>query len=320
MDKELAGGLRHVEVVGKEGPDRGQGLAVDLRRIIVPEDLIQEHAAEVDGQLVDQPSYTQLIVGEDAAAGIEDLSHIHGHTGLLVGPGQVLELRYDGPVGGAGVHHGLGSQHIHGHGRDLFELFIVVLRGEGLDQDHAVFLHLRQVVAPLGREESRHHLRSLGPALYLRGGGGLVRDFKDHDRPVCGIRDMELSGPVVDIDHEQIVQQQILEKVSPVQALFIGRDQGLQLAGDHFGHHEGVIAGARRRQDIKGLPLVEDLEQVAVPYDLAVHGRPGEAGHDRPVLRDHLRRGGYDISIQVLDAELRAGDGPHILQAVFYDL
>ena len=56
MDKELPGGLGHVQVVLKELVDGQQGLLVQGVDGALFKDLLEEHLAQNGGQLIDQPA------------------------------------------------------------------------------------------------------------------------------------------------------------------------------------------------------------------------------------------------------------------------
>ena len=309
MDKELPCRLGNVEVVVKECIDRGKSFLIDRRRIVIAEDLMQEHPAEIDGKLEDQPSDAKFVIGKDPSTGIKDLSDIHRHAGFLVGLGEILQIFHDRSVGGSGVHHSLRSKHVYRGNCALLQFSIVIFRVERLDQYHTALIDLCQIITALCRKKSCQHLKScrLGFQSGCRAPGRIVSsriDIKDDHRPGLAAVDMKLACPVMDIHHQQVVQEQVLKKIAPVQTFLIGDDQVLQLADRHLGHHKSIISGSGRSQDIEGLCVVQHLEQEAVPYNLAVHRHMCKSGHDRCICRNRFRRSCDNFSVQILYTKL----------------
>ena len=124
----------------------------------------------------------------------------------------------------------------------------------------------------------------------------------------------------MDIHRQQIIQQKILEKIPPVQALLICIDQILQLADSHFCNHQSIVTGSGSREDIDRLSVIQDLEQIAHSDDLAVHRHACKTGDNGGLRHFRLRSCRNDISLQVLHAELCPGDLAKFLQAGFYYL
>ena len=87
MDKKLPGRLRHIEIVLKELIDGKQSLLIQSINGILFKYLLEKHLTHRGGQLVNEPSNPQVLIVNDGPLGVEHLTHVNGHLGLLVGPG-----------------------------------------------------------------------------------------------------------------------------------------------------------------------------------------------------------------------------------------
>ena len=235
MDEQLPGGLGHVQVVLEELVDRGQGLIVQVVGYIVAENLIDEDPAQVHRQLIDQTADSQRAVRHHIPLRIEYLSHVQRHLGFLVGLRHVLQLLHHRSDGHLHVQHGLRVHHAHDDVRDLQKRFICIVRLQRLDQDDAALVHGRDIVPGMAGEHALQELHHHAVLLQLR--------LHQEDHPGHCHLYVELLGPVVDIHQKQVVQQEVLEEVVPVEPFLVGDDKVLQLAHRNLPHHVHVLAG-----------------------------------------------------------------------------
>ena len=81
---------------------------------------------------------------------------------------------------------------------------------------------------------------------------------------------MELLGPVVNIYQQQIVQDQILDKVGFVKSFFISHDQILDLRHRNSSDHIGIFIASFCDKDILHSLIVVNLKEVVASHYLAV--------------------------------------------------
>ena len=81
---------------------------------------------------------------------------------------------------------------------------------------------------------------------------------------------MQFLGAVVDIHQQQIVQQQILDKVVLIKPLFISHQQVLNLKRRQFSNHIYVVAAALGQQNVLQLMFVKHFKKLIAMDDLAV--------------------------------------------------
>ena len=70
---------------------------------------------------------------------------------------------------------------------------------------------------------------------------------------------MKLHRPIIYIHEEQVVKEQILDKIVLIKMLLIGNDQILDLEGCQLADH-GHIFSARHDDDILDLVVIVDFE------------------------------------------------------------
>ena len=198
MHKELPCRLRYVQVVLKEGIDRGQNLVIKFNHRIAAKNLLDKHSTQARRKLVDQSADPELVVGDHSLTCIEDPAHIHRHLGFLVGTGQILEFVDDRTIGAAHLDHRFHVQHVDSRLGDFLQRIVPILLFQRLDQDHTVLVNFRQIIAVLNGKEARQHFRC--DRLRLR------FDLKDHDRSAHAVRNMKFLGTIVNIHKKQVVE------------------------------------------------------------------------------------------------------------------
>ncbi len=84
---------------------------------------------------------------------------------------------------------------------------------------------------------------------------------------------MEFLCAIVDIHQQQIIKQQILEKIIFVKVLLVGDHQILNLAHCHLANHIGIRASTLCDQHIEYLSILQNFEHMDTAHNLAVCGR-----------------------------------------------
>ena len=112
MDVELTRGLGDVQVVVEELAYRRQGFFVKLGKDIVVKGFTEEELAERVRKLENEPSDTEIAVGDYMKVRVEDTSYVDGKLRLLIRLGQMIEQIGWETVGNPYRDHCFGVEHV----------------------------------------------------------------------------------------------------------------------------------------------------------------------------------------------------------------
>ena len=300
MNIELPGGFRHVQAVLKELVDGRQGLFIELIRRLAVENLPDEHPAQRHGQLIDQAADTEAAVGHHVLFAVEDLSHVQGHLGFLVGTGDILDFAHHGAEGHICLCSGLRAQHIHDGLRHALQVVAVFLRPHFPHQNDILLIHCRDEILGLCGEKAPDRLQCVHVPLLVR--------FNDKYNPAHVGLDMELLRPVVNVHQKEVVQQEILDEIIPVEPLLVGDQEVLELEHRHLADHVDIVPLALYEEDVFQLLLVKNLEKLISLYDLAVRLRIHKRQDGLLILLRPGKGGRQGFSLRIADAEVHPAD------------
>ena len=262
MDEQLARGLGHVQAVLEELVDRGDRLLVELVRIPALEDLADEHFAQGDRKLVDEPPDAQLIIRDDRVIFKEYLTDVERHLRFLVGAADFLDLIHDCAVRDADPGEALFRQvcfHCLCGFRDVRDLVVLP---EGAHDDDVVLVDRRDEIRRARADEFLHRLQCV--AL-------LVRDRLDnHDDALRVQRNAELLRAPVDIDKQKVVEQEVLHERIPVVPLLERDEKAADLQRRKAAHKQRLLQSSLQDEDIFELMLVKHFEKAELPRRLRI--------------------------------------------------
>ena len=303
VDEELPGGLGDVQVVLKELVDGEQGLLVQGIDRILLEHLGQEDLAQGGGQLINQASDAQLLIIDDALLGIEDLAHIDGGLGFLVGIGQLPQMLGHGADADDGLDTQLAAQVLLHGGGNALQLFGGGGGGDLLDNGDIRLIDAQDEILELVGEHTAQH---------IHGGHIAMAHLTDQKHSTGGVGgEMQLLGTDVDITGQDIVHDDILDEGAPVMLLLV---EGLGIVqGDVCQLAEApgslIVAGAEHGV-LKEIGIADDgLEGLLGKGDNGVTGRADLQRGVGPPLTQRCHIGaGNDTAFAVDDAENTVGD------------
>ena len=223
------------------------------------EHLFQEHLAHGGGQLIDQTGDTQIVIADDRLLSGEYLRHLQRHLGLLEGAGQIFD---------AGDHRAdaheradieLAGQRVDDRAGQLLDILGLDVGVDLLDDDRIGLRDVKDKVFLLVREQIDDHI--VGRYLGLAHGA-----HQQHDAVCIGAK-MQLSGLHVHVAGQNVIENDVLDKVVAVVLLVVilldaGQRDGQQpgiAAGDLVGagHENGVVAFLVGAKGLKGIGIFD---------------------------------------------------------------
>ncbi len=294
MDVELTACLGNIQGILEEFVDGSQRLLIEVVRRLVREDLLDEHLAERNRKLINQPSDSKLAVGNDILLLEENLAHVERHPRLLVGTADFLDLSHRASVGDMDRPVVAFRQRGDNGGGDIRHLLRAVLVAQLLDDDDGLLVHRRdEVVLRLG-EQALHRFQCT-VVLALLG-------FKNIDDPLHIRRDVKPLGTIIYINQQQVVKQQVLDEVVLVKVFLVGNQQILDLERGQLAHHERLLASGSD-DDVLQLIVVVDLKVPLIADLLGISLRVGKADDIRTVHRDVVSGRRHYLAVQVDDGQ-----------------
>ena len=255
VDEQLAGRLGDVQAVLEEALDGEQRLVVQGIDGALAEHLLEEHLAQGGGQLVNQAGNAQVVVADDGLLGVEDLSHFQGHLGLFEGAGQILNAvdhRADthSTVGvelaGEGVHNGTGQ---------LVDVFLIDVGLNLLDQGDVRLVDIDDEVLVLIGEQVLEHI--------VGGDVVLLGNLHQHAHPADVRIEMELVALEIDVTGQDVIQDDVFDKVAPVVLLVVILLDAVEGHGQDFdiflglrvlaGHKHGVLRAGTAAEGLEAV-------------------------------------------------------------------
>ena len=300
MDVQLTRSLRDIQAVLEKFIDGLQRFFVEIVGVLALKDLPDEHPAERDRQLVDQAADSQTVVGDHILSAVEDFSHIQSHLGFFVGAGDFLDLVYDGSVGDADVCHVRAAEARKDLIRDLVQVFIALVFQKFLDEDDVPAVHCGDEITDSAVEDSADRLQDIDiPVIFC---------LNDIDHAAHVRIDVQLLRAVVDIHQQQVVQQEILDEIIPVEPLLVGGKQILHLERRKLSDHIDIVTGAFRKKHIFQLGFIEHLKELASVHQLRFRRRFREG--KRSALKGLCpgKSACEDLAVHVRDTQVDPGD------------
>ncbi len=296
MDKKLPRSFRHIQGILKELIDCCQCLLIKLIRTSAVKNLLNEHLAQRNGQLINQTADTQFTVGNDIPFIKKDFTHIESHLGLLVRTAHLFDLSNHRTVCNPDILIVLFTQiSCHARGASVNIPHTVTLR-QILHHNDIVLVHGRNKILTARTKISTHGLKHIAVLGIFR-----LNDQR-HSFHIC--LDMKFLRTTVDIHQKQIIQKQILDKVILIKPLLVSYQEILNLKGNHLANHIDIFSNAPGNQDILQLLFVKNLK-VLIPLDfLGICRRLGKFRRRLSALLHLVRRHGHRLSIHIHNAQL----------------
>ena len=182
-----------------------------------------------------------MVVADDGLLGVEDLAHFQGHLGLFEGAGQILNAvdhRADAhgtvsvKLAGEGVHNGAGQ---------LVDVFLIDVGLDLLDQGDVRLVDIDDEVLVLIGEQVLEHI--------VGGDVVLLGNLHQHAHPADVRIEMELVALEIDVTGQDVIQDDVFDKVAPVVLLVVILLDAVQRdrkQADVF-RRLGIIAGDEHR-------------------------------------------------------------------------
>ena len=228
--------------------------------------------------MVDQPADAQVVVVDDGALGIKNLTHVNGHLSLLIGPGQVPDMADDSADADDHLYlqlalHGVGDLLCHMDqffaGGALLDLF---------DEDHVGIVDGDHKVALSVREDGLygiHHCQIRCSHL----------PEQEHC-PICLGGKMQFLCPDINVAQHDIVGDDVLDKGGLV-VLFLIIGLGAVEGNRRHGADQLcllVLAGDKDSVVKLGAPAAEGLERLAGGHCHFISGAVNGLHNSGPVL------------------------------------
>ena len=184
--------------------------------------------------------------------------------------------------------------------RRPFNICRVFTVREILDHNHIIFIHCRNKIPAAAAKINPHGLKHIIiPA---------IGSLNDHDHPLYIRLDVELLGTAVNIDQEQIIQQQILNKIIFIKPLLVCNKKILDLESRHLPYHINIFTNPCRDQDIFQLLFIIYLKILKSLNLLGIRRRLGKIRRFRRTAR-HVRSCGRNLfAIRVHNAKFNPGN------------
>ena len=254
MDEQLSRRLGDVEAVLEELIDRRERLLVELLGVLALEDLPDEHLAERDGQLIDEPSDPQLVVSDDGPVFKEDPADVKRHLGFLIGAAHFLDLTDDRAVRYAHADDPhLAQMRVDRVGR-LLDISVPASVRQVLDHHDIVLVDRGDKIHRRCPDELLDDLEHAPVALRAR--------LNDHDDSLRIDGNVQFLGPAVDIHEKKVVKDQVLHEAVLVIALLKSAHQPLELECGHPADEERAVRFTVDHKNVFELLLVHHLEEL----------------------------------------------------------
>ena len=206
----------------------------------------------------------------------------------------------------------LEAQGIHDGMSGLVDLVVALSILQFTDDDDALLVHRRNEIFVLSAE---HGLEALYRIVIL-----FLAQLQDHDDPSHVGLDVKLLRPVVDIDKEKIVKQQILDKAVLIKTLFVSDDQVLDLESGELPDHEAVFIVTAYCKDIFELVVIVDLEIMNSLDHLTVRCRIYKSLNIQRFDCEFRECGSKNLAVRVDHAELDPRNFFQTFQCIFEHL
>ena len=295
MDEQLPGCLGDIEAVLKELVDRCQCLLIEFFGILALEDLSDEHLAQRDRQLIDQPADSEFVVRDHRAVFKEDLADVQRHLGLFVGAAHFLDLAHYSAVGDARSGYAQFLQVRVDRVRGLLDVLDPASVREVLDHHDIALIHRCHKIRRRCADEFLHDFKNVSVALKAC--------LYDHDDPL-GVRcDVQFLGAAVNIDQQQVVKEQVLHEAVLVIALFKSAHQSLELERRHAADQKRAVRLAVDDDDILELLLVHNFEELIRSRRLTIRRRISKIRDRRSCICKYRCRNCYFSPVGIHDSE-----------------
>ena len=300
MNEKLSGCLRYIQRIFKELVNRCQRLLIEIIRTLAVEDLLDEHLAQRDRQLINQPTDSQFAVGDDITFSEEDLAYIQRHLRFLIRAACFLDLINGRTVGDSDILHIFLFQKCRNAVRCLIDLLHAVALRQILDHDHIILINRSNEILTVASEISAHHLQHIAVLSILC--------LNDQRNPLYIGLDMQLLRPAVDIHQKQIVQKQVLNKIILVKSLLIRYQKILDLKSDHLPNHVNILTDTPCDQNVFKLLLVKYFKILISLYLLRIRRRFGKFRRRSAALFHLVRRHRNRLPVDIHDAQFYSGN------------
>ena len=213
MYKELARGLRNVEVVLEEALNGEECLLIKALEGTALKYFLEEHFAESGRQLIDKSSDAEVVVADDGLLRIEDLTDLESDLSLFEGRSQTSDVRNQGADTDGALDVELTCQGLDDGVSELLEVLVGDVLFNFLDDNDIKLSYADNEVLILVREQALENIVSRVV--------GLGMDLNEEADTSCIDAEVKLASLQVDITRENVVENYVLDEVSAIVFLVV---------------------------------------------------------------------------------------------------
>ena len=146
--------------------------------------------------------------------------------------------------------------------RDLVQLLVTFVLADFLHNDNILLVDCCDKILRLRAEDSADLLQFIAVLV-------AVRLHNEYHAAHLGV-DVKLLGTVININQQQVVEQQVLDKIILIEPLLICYQKILDLETGNLSHHVYIIAVSACQKNILKLVLIKYLEKLISVHHLTV--------------------------------------------------
>ena len=196
------------------------------------QNLLDEHPAQRQRQLINQAADAQLFIVHDIFIRLEDFANLQRHLRFLIGTGNILQIAYNRTAGNINTAVCFRIQCFLDGLCNAVDFVRGFLLAQLLHQNNAVLIHRRYKILCFCRENAPYNFHHIHFLINIR--------FNQIHDTMYVIFNMQLLRAAVNIHQQQVIQQQILDKVVLIISFFIRNQKALNL---ECGNLADLIAG-----------------------------------------------------------------------------
>ena len=164
MDIQLTACFGYVQVVFKEFIYRCQCFIIEIIHRQSMQNLLDEHPAQRQRQLINQATDAQLFIVHDIFIRLKDFANLQRHLRFLIGTGNILQIAYNRTAGNINTAVCFRIQCFLDGLRNAVDFVRGFLLSQLLHQNNAVLIHRRYKILCFRRENAPynfHHIHFL---------------------------------------------------------------------------------------------------------------------------------------------------------------
>ena len=283
-----------------------------------------KHTAQRQRQLIDQAADPQFFVVYDKFFCFEDLTHFQSHFCFFVGTGNIFQIADDGTAGDVNIAVCFRIQCFFDRFCNAVDFIGSFSFLQFFYQNDAVFIHCSYEILCFCRENAAYDFYYVHFLIDMC--------FDQVNDTMYVIFDMQFFRTAVDIYQQQVIQQQVFDKVIFIISFFIRHQQALDLEGSDLTDLVAAFVFPFHLDHVFGNTVVINFEILISKDQLAFRRRADEIFNSIDLTTDHIFFcGSNDLAFffyyaqffscnafQTIDSTLQNLVGNHIITSKLY--